>query len=147
MKRVALAYALLAALLPGPLASQSTRTASAAENARVRELANLSFWMGALVGERDGAVIVGMLVRPVAGVDLRGGDVIRSVNGTAVAGVAALNRAFDAVPTGRPVRLGIRRGGQTLALSFSKPADVPRATVHTQPREPNAPPRRAPRQR
>lgn len=138
---------LLLALCPAPVLSQSVRTASGAENARVREMDNLSFWMGALVGERNGAVVVGILVRPVPGVDLRAGDVIHSVDGTAVAGVAALNRAFDAVPSERPVRLGIRRGTQRLVLSFAKPANVPRAAVHTQRREPDAPPRPAPRQR
>lgn len=126
------------ALLPSPLLSQSARTATAAENARVRQMINLSFWMGALVGEQGSSVTVAMLVQPQEGVDLRGGDVIQAVNGTAVASVAALNRAFDAVPAGRSVRLSVRRAGTTSVVSFPKPAAPPRATVQTQRREPTS---------
>lgn len=127
----------LAVLLPAvPLHAQEVRTASGSENARIRSMANMSVWMGALVGEQEGGVIVGMLVRPTRGVDLRGGDVLQSVNGTRVRTVSALNQAFDAVPAGRPVQIAVRRDGQSVVIAFSKPAHVPRATVQTQRREP-----------
>lgn len=145
MKRLLLPVALALVLLPPSLVSQPVRTASQAENTRIRGMSNLSFWMGTLVGEQNGSVVVGMLVQPVEGVDLRGGDVIRSVNGTAVASVQAMKRVFDPIPAGRPVRISVRRGGQTVAISFAKPANAPRATVHVQPREAPLPSRRSPR--
>lgn len=145
MKRLLFPLALALALLPLSLVSQPVRTASTAENARIRAMSNLSFWMGTLVGEQNGSVVVGMLVQPVEGVDLRGGDVIRSVNGTAVASVRAMNRVFDVIPAGQPVRISVRRGGQSVAVSFAKPANAQRATVHVQPREARPPSRRSPR--
>lgn len=116
-----------------PLAGQEHRSATAVENERIRALSNLSFWMGALVGERSGTVVVAMPVMPVEGVDLRGGDVIQQVNGTAVSDVASLNRAFDAIRAGHPVRLTLRRGGQVAVLRFAKPARPVRGTVQTRP--------------
>lgn len=144
MKRLLFSLALALGLLPLSLASQPARTASSAESARIRAMDNVSFWMGTLVGEQNGSVVVGMLVQPVEGVDLRGGDVIRSVNGTSVATVQAMNRVFDAIPAGRRVRISVRRGDQTVAVAFAKPANARRATVHVQPREASPPSRRSP---
>jgi S1-C subfamily serine protease len=136
VKRLLLSMTVALMLLPASLPAQSARSATPAENALISQMDNLSFWMGALVGERGGSVMVGMLIQPPNGVDLRGGDVIQAVNGTPVASVAALSRVFDAVSAGRSVRLTVRRAGTTSVVSFAKPAAPPRATVQMQRREP-----------
>jgi S1-C subfamily serine protease len=128
---MALAAALLAA---EPVRAQQMRTVSGAEGAVLGQLSNVGSWLGTLAGERDGAVVVGLILTPLPGVDLRGGDVVQAVNGTPVGSLAALRRAYDRLAVGAPVRLAVRRGGRAVEVRFARPdpSRVPRLTVESQ---------------
>lgn len=131
--RALLLLLLLALGQPPELAAQAVRTATAEESARLGSMHNLSLWLGALVGERDGQVVVGMPLRPVPGADLAGGDIIERVNGTTVRTVRDLDRALDATRTGDPIRIALRRSSRPVVVAFARPRDLPRASVLVQP--------------
>lgn len=133
-------FAVLVALAtPDAAGAQTFRPASGAEGALLGRLTDLDTWLGTLSGDLDGAAVVGMVLIPVDGVDLRGGDVIARINGTPVTGRRALARAYDAIPVGGRVRLAVRRGGQPITVEFAKPdpASVPRLSLESIPVPPS----------
>lgn len=134
MKRLLLAIALLALAPASPLDAQA-RMVSGAEGALLGRLSNVTSWLGTLSGDLGRTVVVGLIVTPVEGIDLRSGDVVRKFNGKAVVNADALQREYAGVAVGRPVRLGIERGGRTLELTFGKPhpSVAPRLNVQMQP--------------
>jgi hypothetical protein len=55
-------------------------------------------------------------------VGLEPGDVIKSLNGTAVATLGEFVGRFDALAVGAPVKLEVARGGSMVPVAFAKPA-------------------------
>jgi hypothetical protein len=97
--------------------------------------------LGVVLGappEGAGARAVAAIPGGGAGVGLRPGDVIRAVNGSAVAGLNDFLERFDALGVGAEVKLEVDRGGTATALSFAKPAGAAlrRATAAPGERDP-----------
>lgn len=134
MKRLLFSIALLAVAAASPLNAQA-RMVSGAEGALLGKLSNVTSWLGTLSGDLGRTVVVGLIVTPVQGIDIRSGDVVQKFNGKAITDVDALQREYAAVAVGRPIRLGIQRGGRTIDLTFGKPhpSVAPRLNVQMQP--------------
>ncbi len=62
---------------------------------------------------------------PAARLDLRPGDIIRSLNGEDVSSLAGFMAGMLGVDEGKPVTLGIERNGRDMELSIL-PADIPK---------------------
>lgn len=56
-------------------------------------------------------------------VPLRTGDVITRINNSPIAALLGLQMVYDKLAAGAEVRLSVQRGGETVQVSFSKPAD------------------------
>ena len=71
-------------------------------------------------GADSGVLIVGA-EGPAANAGIQPGDVLTAVNTTAVNSVADVQRAVEAVPTGKPLALRLLRDGQALYVSMKRP--------------------------
>jgi hypothetical protein len=81
--------------------------------------------LGVILGSQPGGAgvrVAAALPGGAAGVGLQPGDVIRSVDGTAVATLGELAGLFDALAVGAPVKLEVNRGGSMVPVAFAKPA-------------------------
>lgn len=127
--------ALLGAVVPRAAAAQRTMVVSGAESALLRRMQSPTSWLGVLVGDADGGVVVGLVMptRP-ADVGLETADRVERLNGTPVSDVRQLTRLYDAVSTGAPIVLTVRRHDRVTSLRFAKPdpAAVPTKTAVTQ---------------
>jgi S1-C subfamily serine protease len=130
MKRL-FSITILALLLAAPLGAQEVHPVGDAERALLARLRNVNTWLGMLAGEAGQTVVVGLVMIPVEGIDLRSGDVIQALNGKPLARLDALLGEYQAVRVGQPIRLTVRRGGRTMTLAFDKPhpSKVPQLTV------------------
>jgi len=65
------------------------------------------------------------------GVDLREGDLLVLFNGERVKTILALNKAYEALPVGSTLKLGLQRDTQLLNVSFVKadPKDLPNIRI------------------
>ncbi|MHB8681935.1 MAG: S1C family serine protease [Acidimicrobiales bacterium] len=74
--------------------------------------------------ERDGLLVHAVEEDgPAARAGIGQGDLIVTVNGTAVSGVDDLAGALEAAPAGAPVEVGLVRGAEELSVSVELPAD------------------------
>lgn len=91
--------------------------------------------LGVIIGSEAGKVkIVDKLPMPIAelkDVDLQAGDVLKSLNGNAVASVEAFNTAFEKVAVGAKVELQYLRKDKTLTATFNKPEAKGRMMIKT----------------
>jgi S1-C subfamily serine protease len=130
MKRIFF-VTLLVSLLAAPATGQQAHAVSDSERALLARLRNVNTWLGMLAGEADRSVIVGLVMIPVEGIDLRSGDVVQSLNGTPMTRLDVLLREYAAVPVGERIRLAVRRGDRSVTLAFDKPhpSKVPQLSV------------------
>ncbi len=65
------------------------------------------------------------------GVDLREGDLLLLFNGERVKTILALNKAYETLPVGSTLKLGIQRDNQLFNVSFVKadPKDLPNIRI------------------
>lgn len=89
-------------------------------------LENPGMWpAGFLVGEKDGEVVIGGLIpfpnKAAALSDIKEGDVIASLDGTAVTSVSQLNKTYENIPVGDDVTLEVRNEAGTEKVMFKKP--------------------------
>jgi hypothetical protein len=98
-----------------------TEQASAQRSADLIGSTQLGVILGPLQ-EGAGVRVAGALPGAGAGVGLQPGDVIRSLNGTAVATLGELGGLFDALAVDAPVELEVNRGGSMVPVAFAKPA-------------------------
>lgn len=90
------------------------------------DLENPGMWpAGFLVGEKDGAVIIGNSIplpnKAEALSDIKEGDVIVSLDGTAITNVKQLNTVYEEIMVGDDVTLEIRNDEGTQKVMFKKP--------------------------
>ncbi len=81
--------------------------------------------LGVVVGSAPGGAGVRVVVAipgDAAGVGLQPGDVIKSLNGTAVATLTEFAGLFDAMAVGTEAKLEVDRGGTTVQVAFAKNA-------------------------
>lgn len=130
MKRLLL-ITILAWIPAAPLTAQQVHPVGASERALLARLEHVNTWLGMLAGEVGHTVVVGLVMIPVDGIDLRSGDVIHALNGKPLTRLDALLREYAAVPVGQPIHLAVRRGGRAVTLVFDKPhpSRVPQLTV------------------
>jgi S1-C subfamily serine protease len=121
MKRMLFSMVLLALLPVAQLAGQQSQMVSGAEGARLARMDNRTTWLGALAGDLDRVVAIGLIIMPMEGIDLRSGDVVQKLNGRPVASVGVLVREYGTLAVGAPVRLTVKRGGKTVVVVFAKP--------------------------
>jgi S1-C subfamily serine protease len=131
MKRLLFLVGVSVFLPVAPLSAQQTHAVSGAEKALLGRLENVNTWLGMLAGEVDRTVVVGLVMIPVEGIDLRSGDVVQAFNGKPLTQVDALLREYAAAAVGARIRLTIRRGGETATIAFNKPhpSKVPQLNV------------------
>jgi hypothetical protein len=108
------------------LATRRMLTEEAHREATTQRTAGLVGAMGVVLGSAPGGAgvrVAGALQGPTAavGVGLQPGDVILSLNGTAVATLAEFAGLFDALAVGAPVKLEVTRGGSMVPVAFAKP--------------------------
>lgn len=127
----------LAAFDEGPLARRGLSTrrwlTERAMNERTADLVG-AMQLGVVLGTPPGgtgARVAGAAPGGGTGVGLHPGDVIRGINGSAVAGLNDFLERFDALGVGAEVKLEVDRGGTATPLAFAKPAGPPlrRATA------------------
>lgn len=126
VRAVVLSFAaLLGVVVPHAATAQRTMVVSGAEGALLRRMQAPTSWLGVLVGDVDGEVVVGLVLptRP-ADVGLETADRVERLNGTPVSDVRQLTRLYDAVPTGAPIALTVRRRDRVASLRFAKPDPV-----------------------
>jgi hypothetical protein len=109
------------------LATRRMLTEESHRQATSQRTAGLVGAMGVVLGSAPGGAgvrVTGTLQGPTAveGVGLAPGDVIRSLNGTAVATLGEFVGRFDALAAGTPVKLEVARGGSMVPVEFAKPA-------------------------
>jgi hypothetical protein len=109
------------------LATRRMLTEESHRQATTQRTAGLVGAMGVVLGSAPGGAgvrVAGALQGPTAGVGvgLEPGDVIRSLNGTAVATLGEFVGRFDALAVGAPVKLEVTRGGSLVPVAFAKPA-------------------------
>jgi len=109
------------------LATRRMLTEEARRQAMTQRTAGLVGAMGVVLGSAPGDAgvrVAGTLQGPTAvvGVGLEPGDVIKSLNGTAVATLVEFAGRFDALAVGAPVKLEVTRGGSMVPVAFAKPA-------------------------
>ncbi|HEX8321857.1 PDZ domain-containing protein [Longimicrobium sp.] len=81
--------------------------------------------LGVVVGSAPGGAgvrVVAALPGGAAAVGLQPGDVIKSLNGTAVATLSEFAGLFDALAVGTQARLEVNRGGTVVQVAFAKHA-------------------------
>lgn len=105
----------------GP-ATITTKTMSFGGNDNMVPLIGL----GIMLTNSDGSLKVGPRMqiqgRKVPEVDLQPEDIILSINDQAVNSAKQFSPVYDAIPDGEQVSLKIKRGDETLAITFVKPA-------------------------
>ncbi|HLL82430.1 MAG TPA: PDZ domain-containing protein, partial [Longimicrobium sp.] len=82
--------------------------------------------LGVVVGSAPGGAgvrVVAGLPGDAAGVGLQPGDVIKRLNGTAVATLGEFAGLFDALAVGAQAKLEVDRGGTIVQVAFAKNAD------------------------
>ncbi len=104
----------------------SFSTGGPANGDLMRDLENPGMWpAGFLVGEKEGEVIVAGVIplpnKAEALSDIKEGDVIVSLDGTAITSVAQLNKAYEEVSIGDDVTLEVKNEGDTKKVMFKKP--------------------------
>lgn len=92
----------------------------------LRDLENPGMWpAGFFVGEKDGEVIVASIIplpnKAEALSGIKEGDVIVSLDGTAITSVKQLNKAYEEILVSDDVTLEIKHQGNTEKLMFKKP--------------------------
>ncbi|HEX8670352.1 MAG TPA: PDZ domain-containing protein [Longimicrobium sp.] len=83
--------------------------------------------LGVVLGSMQGGAgvrVAGVLQGPTPGVGLEPGDVIRSMNGAAVATLDELAGLLDGLAVGAPVTMEVNRRGAMVPVAFAKPAGL-----------------------
>ncbi len=118
--------------------SSSTRVVRHIGNAGSLEGEPFSFGeLGAMILKDSTGLNVALVADPAARprpykfVDLRQGDFILMMNGAKVTSTAELQKAYDSLGIGGQVKLGVKRDGQLMVVSFAKadPATLPKRKV------------------
>jgi S1-C subfamily serine protease len=76
---------------------------------------------GAVLGEKDGEVVVAMQM-PTDDALLEEGDVVKSINGETLASVAAFREAYEPLEIGAEIVLVVSRGEDDVTMTRSKSA-------------------------
>ncbi len=91
--------------------------------------------LGVIIGSENGKVkVVDKLPIPTKGlenVDLQADDVLRSLNGNAIASVSAFNAAFEKIAVGAKVELQYLRKDKVMTASFNKPESKGQFMIRT----------------
>lgn len=114
---------LLAICLLGisPDAAAQTQTRQVSDDSLINTTTNQSNWLGVIVGEKDDHVWAAMRIAAIDSLAVQRGDVIASINETAVSTVDQLKSTYASIEVGSEVTVHVERNGEPVSFSFAKP--------------------------
>lgn len=112
-------------VLSQPAVAQKRLHPDEEKAALLGRLSNLTGWLGMLVGEKEGSVVVGYKVKEIEGVDLKSGDEIISLNDQKIDSVTDLKKLYRSIDSTGTVSVSVRRKMKATitdtTITFKKP--------------------------